>query len=137
VQPPRDLRSWQELPVSAIANFQPVVLTSLAAPELAKQLAASPYNRFPVMLNDRLAGVLTRDEAQLAVRERRAPTLQSAVRLAPSDSVRLLQSRLVETGAGFAVLVEPAQDKVLGVVTLHDLLRTQTAMTEQVADEPP
>jgi len=134
VQPPRDLRSWQELPVSAIANFQPVVLTSLAAPELARQLAASPYNRFPVVLNDRLAGVLTRDEAQLAVRERRAPTLQPAVRLSPSNSVRLLQSRLVESGAGFAVLVDPAQGKVLGVVTLHDLLRTQAAMTEKDTD---
>ena len=109
VQPPRDLRSWQELPVSAIANFQPVVLTNLAAPDLARQLAASPYNRFPVLLDDRLTGVLTRDEAQLALREHRVPALQPAVRLAPSDSVRLLQSRLVETGAGFAVLVEPSQ----------------------------
>jgi CIC family chloride channel protein len=56
------------------------------------------------------------------------------VRLAPSDSVRLLQSRLVESGAGFAVLVDPAQGKVLGVVTLHDLLRAQAAMTENDAD---
>ena len=29
VRPPRDLQSWQQLPVSAIANFQPVVVKGL------------------------------------------------------------------------------------------------------------
>ena len=34
VRPPRDLQSWQQLPVSAIASFQPVTLRSLDAPEI-------------------------------------------------------------------------------------------------------
>ena len=49
--PPRDLRSWRQYPVSAIANFQPVVLTSAdlaTAAALETALAAhAAYERFP------------------------------------------------------------------------------------------
>ena len=38
VGPPRDLQSWQQLPVSAIASFQPVMLRSLDAAEIQKPL---------------------------------------------------------------------------------------------------
>src|SRR5262249_21147698 len=54
VVPPRDLRAWQQLPVSAIANFAPIVIDSLERTELAKVLDAHPYNTFPVLQNGKI-----------------------------------------------------------------------------------
>jgi len=130
VQPPRDLRSWQQLPVSAIANFQPIVVRSLAPADLEQLLRTSPYARFPVVDGERLVGILTRDEASLAAREGRAPRLLQPVSAEPSHSVEKLQAKLIESGAGIVVLVDQTGAKVLGLVTLHDLLRAQTAMAK-------
>jgi CIC family chloride channel protein len=130
VQPPRDLRSWQQLPVSAIANFQPTVARSLAAADLERLLKASTYARFPVADGERLVGILSREEALLAAKEGRPPRLLPPVSAEPSHSVEKLQAKLIESGAGMVVLVDQAGGKVLGLVTLHDVLRAQTAMAK-------
>ena len=54
VRPPRDLQSWQQLPLyTAIASFQPVTLRSMDTTEIQALLKAHPYQRFPVDQNDR------------------------------------------------------------------------------------
>jgi CIC family chloride channel protein len=130
VQPPRDLRSWQQLPVSAIANFQPVIVRSLAPADLGRLLGASPYARFPVVEGEHLVGILAREEAELAVKEGRAPRLLAPVSALPSESVQDLQAKLIESGAGIVVLLDGPGGRVLGIVTLHDLLRAQTTMAK-------
>lgn len=130
VQPPRDLRSWQQLPVSAIANFQPAIVRSLAPADLGRLLGTSPYARFPVVEGERLVGILAREEAELAVKEGRAPRLLAPVSALPSESVQDLQAKLIESGAGIVVLLDGPGGRVLGIVTLHDLLRAQTTMAK-------
>jgi CIC family chloride channel protein len=44
VRPPRGLQGWQQLPVSAIANFRPVLVCNLDAAEIQKALKAHPYS---------------------------------------------------------------------------------------------
>ncbi|MGA3180816.1 MAG: chloride channel protein, partial [Verrucomicrobiota bacterium] len=78
VRPPRDLHSWHQWPVSAIASFQPVILRGLGREEIQGTLRSSPYQRFPVEQNGALAGVLTRKEAEAALAENRAPRLELA-----------------------------------------------------------
>src|SRR5664279_4003447 len=56
VIPPRDLRSWHNLPISAIANFNPVFLEDLSASALRSVLERHPYRYFPVIENGRLQG---------------------------------------------------------------------------------
>ena len=73
VRPPRDLYSWQQFPVSAIANFQPVVIRELEPEVIRKTLAAHPYQQFPVVKDGKLAGVLTRKEAEAALVQGRDP----------------------------------------------------------------
>ena len=47
VRPPRDLYTWQQMPVSAIANFQPVILRDLSAKAVREGiLAKHPYQQF-------------------------------------------------------------------------------------------
>jgi len=48
----------------------------------------------------------------------------------PSESVQDLQAKLIESGAGIVVLLDGPGGRVLGIVTLHDLLRAQTTMAK-------
>ena len=131
VRPPRDLQSWQQLPVSAIASFQPVTLRSLAASEIEPMLKAHPYQRFPVEQNDRLAGILTRKEAGLALVENRAPKLERATTCLREQTIRDLQRLLIESSSHFVVVLDRPDGKVIGLVTLHDLLRAEVSVAKE------
>jgi CIC family chloride channel protein len=125
VRPPRDLQSWQQFPVSAIANFRPVIIRDLVPAKLQDVLKAHPYQRFPVVQGDKLTGILTRREAEAALRENRAPKLENATTCLPHQTVRKLQGLLVESPSNFVVLVDDDGGIILGIVTLHDLLRAE------------
>ncbi len=131
VRPPRDLQEWQQLPTSAIANFHPALVSDLAPAALAQALKAHPYERFPVVKENKLLGVLRRKEAEAALAEKRAPKLDPATVCPPHHSIRELQKLLIESPLQMVVLVDHPDAKVLGVVTLHDLLRAQVASAEQ------
>ena len=135
VRPPRDLQSWQQLPVSAIASFQPVTLRSLATPEIEAMLKAHPYQRFPVEQNDRLAGILTRKEAGLALMENRAPKLERTTTCLREQTIRDLQRLLIESASQFVVVLDRPDGRVIGLVTLHDLLRAEVEKGKGGDDE--
>ncbi|HUZ07443.1 MAG TPA: chloride channel protein [Candidatus Paceibacterota bacterium] len=134
VRPPRDLQSWEQFPVSAIANFEPVVITSLDATELKKVLKAHPYRQFPVVLENKLQGVLTREEAEEAFTEKRAVRLKPATVCLRDAAIGKLQLLLIESVTQFTVVLDRKNGQVVGVVTLHDLLRAQTMMAQQSED---
>jgi CIC family chloride channel protein len=121
--PPRDFQSWQKLPVSAIANFQPVVLNGVEAGETEKFLKEFPFAYFPVMQNGQPLGIAARAELVEAIAEKRAPKLSLAVRCEPSQTIRELQTLLLDSPSGVAIVCDGS--KLLGIVTLHDLLRAQ------------
>jgi CIC family chloride channel protein len=123
--PPRDLRSWQKLPISTIANFQPVVLPSLEPAQVEKTLKAHAFACFPVLLENELAGMATRAELAEALVEKRVPKLAPIVRCEARQTIRELQARLIESPTGMALVCDAASGKLLGLVTLHDLLRAQ------------
>jgi CIC family chloride channel protein len=129
VIPPRDLRSWQQLPVAAIANFHPVTVAELGSAEIRSLLRAHPYQRFPVVASGTVTGILTRKEAEAALVAERAPKLEPAVTCPRDQSVAELQARLIESHSMMVVLLDRPGGQVLGVVTLHDLLRAQAAMS--------
>lgn len=131
LSPPRDLRAWQEQPVSALANPRPVLAESLAADSLQALLSRHPFERFPVVESGRLRGVLTRAEAMAALRENRPPLLRPAVTCAPTERLRVIGERLVESSSGIVILQENETCPVIGLVTLHDLLRAELAAAER------
>jgi len=130
VIPPRDLQAWRQLPVSAIARFEPVIASDLRAEAVATLLRSHPYQRFPVVQNGTLAGVLTRKEVERAVAEKREPKLEAAVTCVPGEKVGELQGKVIESNSLMVVLVDRPGGQVLGVVTLHDVLRAEAAMAE-------
>ena len=131
VKPPRDLQTWQQLPVSALANFRPVPVTDCDATELAKVLKSHPYQRFPVVRDGALAGILTRKEAESAFADKRVPRLETAVTCLPHQTIRELQSLLIESTALMVVLLDAPNGKILGLITLHDLLRAEVSVAKQ------
>ncbi len=130
VIPPRDLQSWLQLPVSAIANFQPVMIGELGPAKLQEWLQAHPYQRFPVVKGNKLAGMLTRKEAEAALAEKRTPKLEPAVTCLPTQSIAELQNLLIDSSTFLVVLLDHADGRVLGLVTLHDLLRAETSIAK-------
>jgi len=133
VKPPRDLQGWQQLPVSAIANFRPVAVEDLGHTALANLLRQHPYLRFPVLCNGRLAGILTREEAEAALATGRAVKLEPAVTCWREQNIRDLQRLLVASTTQLVVLLDRQGENVVGLVTLHDLLRSQIAAAERAS----
>ncbi len=131
--PPRDLRSWQNLPVSAIAHFKPVVIDDTAEATLKELLLHHPYRQFPVMEHGRLKGFAVRTEIEAAIFEHRPVNLEPAVTCHPGDLIRECQKLMIESGSGMVVVTSAHGDHVLAVLTLHDLLRAQVAMSEREA----
>jgi len=134
VRPPRDLHSWKQFPVAAIANFHPITLKSLEPDNLRKMLAAHPYRQFPVVVDKQLQGVLTREEFEEALVEKRPVRLKPVPACPRDKTVGHLQSLLIESDTQFVVVLDRPKGKVVGLVTLHDLLRTQESMTQQSKD---
>jgi CIC family chloride channel protein len=135
VRPPRDLQSWEQYPVSAIANFQPIIVTSLAESDLRKTLAAHPYQQFPVVLENKLRGILRREEAEESLIEKRVAKLKSATACLREQNIGKLQHLLIESDTQFVVVLDHPDGQIIGLVTLHDLLRAQTAMTQRSKED--
>jgi len=131
VVPPRDLRSWQNLPISAIAQFQPTILADLDSTLLAGILDKTPYQRFPVVRDGKLDGILLRTEIERAGEERRGVNLLPAVCARPSQTIRECQALLIGSVCGLIVITDQPRGIPLAVVTLHDLLRAQAAVSER------
>ncbi len=137
VASPRDLESWQQLPVSAITNFQPVALRALDHELVQSTLQKHPYRYFPVLQEERLLGILDRQEAERALSTGAAPTLQPAFSCLPGQTIRQLQLILIEAPNGVAVVLDKPGGTLLGVVTLHDLLRAQISLSAGKQEPPP
>ena len=61
IKPPRDLQSWQNLPVSHIMNKKPVVVESTDPKDLQTIISNTPYKIFPFLQNGTISGVVTRE----------------------------------------------------------------------------
>jgi chloride channel protein, CIC family len=129
--PPRDLRSWHHLPIAAIANFHPITVEYLDPTSLRATLGKSPHRCFPVVQGGRIVGMLARDVAQKVVDRGGEPRLDPPLIVSPKESIRRVQARLIESSSGVALIAEHGDSKVLGIVTLHDLLRAEFAAADQ------
>ena len=127
VIPPRDLHTWQQLPVSAIASFNPISAESLDENHVRDLLENRPYYRFPVRGEgeNEIQGILVRPEALEAFEENRPPALEPVTWCSPRTTIRELQMLLIDSTSGVALIHDSPRGKLLGLVTLHDLLRAQ------------
>jgi len=135
VRPPRDLHSWHQLPVSAIANFSPVLVRELEPAALRSTLDKHPYQQFPVLRAGKLGGIMTRTEAVAALAQNRPPNLSPASTCLREHTVASLQKLLIESDTLFVVILDRQDGDVIGLVTLHDLLRAESMMAQQAKEQ--
>lgn len=129
--PPRDLSSWQRHPVAAVAHFEPVRLESVEKVALEAVLEEHSYDRFPVIVEGELKGVVTRKEVMAAVMNDREPEVLSIPTCQRKETIREVQIKLIDSPTGMVCVLDREEGSVIGVITLHDLLRAQTALVDQ------
>ncbi|HDS05886.1 MAG TPA: chloride channel protein, partial [Deltaproteobacteria bacterium] len=130
IKPPHDFKSWHNLRVREIANQKPVIVRDMSEGELKTILAKHPYNRFPVEIDGTLKGVLTRSEIESALQHNREPFLVSVATCHNEEKLYNIQNKFIQSTTGIVIVVNKNDLSIIGLITLHDLLRAQAAISE-------
>jgi len=128
IHPPLDLLSWQNLPVSAIANPKPIVIRSLELDKLRELVDRYTYNSFPVEIEGRLRGFLTRRQIEEAILRKDVPEVQNIVTCFPDQTVREVGDKFIDSPVNVLVVISRESGAIQGIITLHDLIRAQAAV---------
>lgn len=128
IRPPLDLQSWRNLPTVAVANPHPVMLADLEPATMRAALEDYPYALFPLAPAGRPVGIVRREEMTAALARNARPPLHPLLTCFPQQTVGEIGARFVEASAHMLLVVEPETEKVVGIVTLHDLIRAQAAI---------
>lgn len=129
IKPPRDLESWQKVRVSEIARTRPIVLPDLEPSTIRSYLESYPYQSFPVAVGGEIRGTLGRRDLKSALSGGSVPVPIPAIFCGADLTMREVGSLLVESQSGM-VLVRDQAGSLMTVMTLHDLLRAQAAISE-------
>lgn len=78
-----------------------------------------------------LKGIATQHEIATAIAERREPKLEPTITYQPGQSIRESQTRLIQSSTGTLAITDESGRKLLGIVTLHDVLRAQLSVAER------
>ena len=113
IKPPADMAAWRNLPVS-----------------VHKVLTQWPYACFPVVVEGKLLGGLTRQEALTATKAKRTPDIAVMTTCTQDELVHDVANKMVQSSLHMAVIVQPDTGVISGILTLHDLLRAQASLSE-------
>jgi CIC family chloride channel protein len=133
IVPPRSLRTWMELPAARIGNFSPVIATGLDAESLRALLAAHRHERFPVVTDGILRGVIERRATEVALKAGLPIPVETAASCLAETPLREVQAGLIESPGQLSVILDKTgrEARVIGVVTLHDLLRAEMLFAKE------
>jgi CIC family chloride channel protein len=129
--PPRDFREWLNYPVSAIANFQPVVLRSLEAESLRQAIGQHPFARFIYQDDGKVPELVLREEIAAALADRQPVEVHPLPVCLRADSAQHVQNQLVESAHGIVAILDRENGAAIGLLTLHDILRAQQNLAVQ------
>lgn len=127
IRPPLDLAGWQKLPVVAVANSKPIALTALDGETMRILIDKYPYGNFPVILDGVLRGIITRQEIEVAILSGEPPEIHQAGICYPDQTIQEIGNAFIEYSVPVLIVADRANGAVQGIVTLHDLIRTQAA----------
>jgi CIC family chloride channel protein len=125
-------KSWaalQRRPIGTIAVFTPVMVNTIARKELVPILEEHPYRFFPLVLGNRLEGLIARTAVLEGSEENVVP--QPASTVSPDTPIKEAVNRMVTESANLLIVVADQDGPPIGIVTLHDVLRAQAQITDQ------
>lgn len=130
VKPPLDIRSWQNLPVSAVANYRPVVINSTDPAEMKKLIEKYPFNSFPLIRDGQIIGILNRDKIKAFLAGKSLLETWPAVFCYEDETIKEVGNRFIESPANILLVKRRDDGELVGLITLHDLIRTQASVEE-------
>lgn len=131
LMPPRDLQSWLAMPVGENVRFQRVVLRSLSEETLTKTLHDYKHAWFPVVMEGKLVGVVSRNEIERSLATGVEPNLSPPLTAEPTDPIGKVQRLLLESTADAVVIIRRRDNRVLGIVTMRALLLEEIASSQR------
>jgi CIC family chloride channel protein len=131
VMPPRDFREWERYPVSAIANYEVVRLADLEPATLRATLDRCAYTRLVYQQDRQPPGIILREEVERALAAGTEVPVHAAPVCLRGDVIVKVQRQLVDSPHGIALVLDQDAGAVIGLVTLHDLLRAQQHFAAQ------
>ena len=102
-------------------------MASFEADVLQEALDNYPYNYFPVVLDGEFKGVVSRLKAKQSIESGDPPILQETETCMPFEPIRKLQGHLISSPTGIVIVKDKQDGNVMGLITLHDLLRQEVA----------
>ena len=128
VRPPIDLQSWQNLPISAIANPQIVSIKNLTEVELREIVATYPYRAFPIIVDGSAQGIVTRAQIEDALQKQKLPEVHEVGFCYSEQTVKEVGNTFVESTVPVLLVLDRNTKEIQGIITLHDLIRAQAAI---------
>ena len=122
--------------MSAIANPRPVVITDLSPQTLKNAADRHPFAHFPFVSDGRLRGIVSRSDILSALLAGGTPEVRRAVTCHPDQSVREIGDKFIDSPANILVVVSREGEAVVGIITLHDLLRAQASIQRLTGSFP-
>ncbi len=129
VAPPRTLNDWQDLKLETITNRRPVIVRDWTPEMLRGLLANHPYRLFPALRDGKL-GIVSRDALFESLKVNAPAVVQEAAVARPDQAIREISELFIRAPSGMILTVAPATGEVVGLLTLHDILRAQAALQE-------
>jgi chloride channel protein, CIC family len=126
--PPRSFTAVLNRPVASIANFAPVTAKSLDRAAARRAFAGVPYRQLPVLIDDRIVGVVDRHAAE-STGNGEVPC-RPALCIDPNTSIREAVDLMVNRNTEILLLTSGADRHLVGIITLHDVLRLENQLAE-------
>lgn len=128
IRPPVDLFSWQSLPISAVARPNLIFLKDISDETMKEQLESYPFSAFPVIEKGVLKGILTRKEIEDALKNKTIPIVHEAGVCFSNQTVKEVGNKFINYDVQVLIVKDPKSDSITGIITLHDLIRAQSAI---------
>jgi len=119
--------------VAEIMSYGPQLLgPDVMAQEAAEKMQRYGYEGYPVVRDGQVVGLLTRRAVDRAISHKLnlpASSLMNAGKVIahPNDSIEHLQRLMTDSGWGQVPVIDPESEKIIGIVTRTDLLKTLTS----------
>jgi chloride channel protein, CIC family len=127
--PIKSCAALQKRPVATIATFRPKMADTTNRKELTGLVEKYSYRCFPLVVNNKLEGLISRGAVLEGTEETVTP--QPARTVSPNTPIKEAVNQMVTESADLLVLAAEQNGPPIGIVTLHDVLRAQAQITEQ------
>jgi chloride channel protein, CIC family len=128
VKPPQDLRGWQNLPLSAVANPKPIFIEDFSIKTMQELIDKFPYTFFPVIKNGIPTGIIARQDIIDSIKTGTMPVQKKAIICTPGQTIHEVSQEFITHSVSLILVGDPISGKVTGLLTLHDLIRAQAAL---------